>query len=178
MVLEGQAGAVMRHFIVGLYDLEGMPPCQHGKRLIARGLVYLAAWLLLMLCIALFIGFLARPEPMPDIGPAIKGPTVKLIEGKRGGLDLGLRILVVVFTLVIVGLVFWGGFSSLMIASGIFERMTDVPVGEINNWFSQLVWYAKVGVFPLLLAAVTLVIGMPLFVLVALGAGVEWILGY
>jgi hypothetical protein len=164
VVLERQAGGVMQWFVSRLLLPSELPPRQHGDLLIVRGLISFGAWLAIVL-IGIWLFLPPKPAPMPDIGPAMKGPPVKLSEEDRRMIRSESKGFGALVAIPAVAIVFWGGYSSLMIGAGLFERFSGVPFATMNDWFNRLDWYKKIVAFPVLLVAMVVVIGMPFVIL-------------
>lgn len=169
MALERLSGKVMQWFVRLLIGPTQDPPQRHGLKLLAFGSASLVVWLATVL-LGVWL-FLPRSEPTPDIGPASTGPPVKLTQAEldkagshaRGGLGA-------LIVPAILGIVFWGCYSGLVIAAGLFECTLGVEFGEINPWFSGLPWYQQILAFPFLLLVVLAVIGLPFGLLAAFGS--------
>lgn len=172
MAFEHAIGGVMQWFMSKLLLPYEQTPRRHGVLLVKLGLVSFGAWLATIF-LALWLFLPPEPPPMPDIGPASKGPPVKIAEADRRPVPLEVKLMMYLAAAAAVAIVFWGGYSSLMIAAGVFEQFSGYPFGAINEWFNRLAWYEKIAVFPVLLAAAFLVIGMPFIVFGVVG----WFMG-
>ena len=178
MAFEILLGSVYHEFVLRLLKPTETPPREHGRRLIVTGAVSLGLWLAVVGGGMLLI---PEPKPQPDIlpaSPAIQadraGRLVEPAEPDRADRPAPwLRgILFTAVVLCILTFVFWGAYSSLYIAAGLFECCVGVPFREINDWFSRIPWHGKVAVFPVLLAAVFAVLVAPF----GLCAALEYVL--
>ena len=169
MVLERPVGNLMLWFTSRLLRPTEMSTRRHGNLLIMKGSLSFITWLATIV-IALWL-FNPPKTKMPDIGRAMTGPPAHLTEMDHERIRHESKVFGYLIALPLLAVVFWRGYSSLMIGVGIFERFAEVPFGKINDWFNQLHWFKKIVSFPLLLAAMIVVIGMPFVVLAVIG---EW----